>query len=190
MSQSLPPVPYRKSKRVKGYDYTSPGSYAITICAHNGRAIFGKVTDGEMILNPLGKLANKCCQDFGKRHKRIRLDAFVIMPNHIHILFTILERHPNAIIVLKERAFGDSIAGSVSAYIGGYKGSVTQHAKNRGLISGPPLWQSLFWDRIVRDDLEFENQRNYIDTNPARWLKDQLHPDALPNKFNEEWHKS
>lgn len=189
MSQSSNPFPKRKTKRYQGYDYTSPGTYAITICTHKGRPIFGKIVDGEMLLNPLGRIADKSCRAFDERHHRIRVDAYVIMPNHVHILFTILERHPKAQTIFKERAFGDSIAGSVSTYIGGYKGSVTKNAKNRFLISGLPLWQKLFWDRIVRDDIEFERQRNYIETNPQRWLRDQLHPQSPPNKFNAEWHK-
>lgn len=72
--------------------------------------------------------------------------------------------------------------------MGGYKSSVNVMAKNRGLISGFPLWQNQFYDRIVRNEKEFQRHYDYIQSNPARWLEDQLHPDAPPNKFNAEWH--
>ena len=177
----------RKSIRYDGYDYTSPGSYSITICTHKGKSMFGQIVDSTMILNPLGEIANQCCIDFGEKHPLIRLDIHQIMPNHAHILFTILERATAAPSEPKARKFGDAIAGSVSSYMGGYKNAVTQRAKNQGLIPGPPLWHGRFWDRIVRNEIEFERHRNYIETNPARWLQDQLHPAAPPNKFNSEW---
>ena len=188
MSKSSREPRNRQSIRYDDYDYTSPGAYSITICAYRGKCIFGQVVDGEMQLNPLGILADECCVKFGENHPLIELNAYVVMPNHVHILFTIIERPPDADLTPKERVFGDAIAGSVSAYMGGYKGSVTQRAKNRGLIPGPPIWQERFWDRIVRGDIEFERHRNYIAMNPARWLEDQLHPDAPPNKFNRDWH--
>lgn len=185
----------RNSLRYEGYDYTTPNAYSITICAYHGQCIFGQVIDHEMVLNPLGEIADRCCVEFGTRHARIELNAYVIMPNHVHILFTILEWLVQGATdseqerVAKQRKFGDAIAGSVSTYMGGYKGAVTQKAKNQGLIPGPPLWQGKFYDHIVRGDTDFERQYSYIQSNPARWLADQLHPDAPPNKFNREWRK-
>ena len=176
----------RNSLRYDGYDYTRPGAYAITICAHRGRLVFGRVVDHEMVLNPLGQIADACCRQLFARHERIKLNAQVVMPNHVHILFTILKALSSQ--PAKERKFGDAIAGSVSTYIGAYKSSVTQRAKNRGLIPHPPLWQGKFYDHIVRDDEDFQRQYDYIHANPARWLTDQLHPDAPPNKFNREWY--
>ena len=69
--------------------------------------------------------------------------------------------------------------------INAYKGAVTKTAMNAGLIPGPPLWHRNFYDRIVRDDRELANIQEYIRTNPARWMDDQLHPDSPPNSFNQ-----
>lgn len=78
----MPKHPQRRnSLRYDGYDYTSPGAYAITICAYQGRCIFGKVSEHEMILSPLGRIADERCRAFGERHERIDLNTHVVMPN-------------------------------------------------------------------------------------------------------------
>jgi len=190
----------RNSLRHPTYDYTTPGAYFITICAHNGRCIFGQIVDQTMILNPLGQLVADCLADFAERQTAlVRLDASVIMPNHTHLLLWLKAdpSHPEAVATGKARKFGDAIAGSLSTLIGSYKNSVTQQAINRGLWPSPPLWQDNFHDHIVRDthasdrlvenSLSLERIRSYIQANPARWLKDQLHPDAPPNEFNHTW---
>ena len=190
----------RNTLRHVGYDYTTPGAYFVTICAYHGRCIFGQIVDQTMVLNPLGTIASDCLADFAKRHAAlVRLDATVIMPNHAHILLWLKadSEQPDAVATGKSRKFGDAVAGSLSTLLGGYKNSVTQKAENRGLIPSPPLWQDNFYDHIVRHNhasdqvmqspLGLERIRSYIHTNPARWLEDQLHPDASPNQFNRTW---
>lgn len=81
---------HRRSIRLKGYDYTSVGSYFITICTFQRECLFGTITDGEMQLNQYGKIVHSHWQNLPKYHPRLELDEFVIMPNHIHgILFLI-----------------------------------------------------------------------------------------------------
>ncbi|HXF63063.1 MAG TPA: hypothetical protein VNK95_15670 [Caldilineaceae bacterium] len=82
------------------------------------------------------------------------------------------------------RRFGAPLAGSLSTIIGSYKAAVTRTAHKAQLISAPPLWHGRFWDRIVRNDAELARIRAYIESNPARWQADQLHPQAPPNRFN------
>lgn len=188
----MPKRPQRRnSLRYDGYDYTSPGAYAITICAYQGQCIFGEIIEHEMILNPLGRIADERCRAFGERHARIDLNAHVVMPNHVHILFTITTplSQPSSESTAVTREFGKPIAGSVSAYMGGYKSSVKVMAKHRGLIADASIWQDQFYDRIVRNEKEFQRHYDYIQSNPARWLEDQPHPDAPLNKFNAEWRK-
>jgi putative transposase len=48
------------------------------------------------------------------------------------------------------------------------------------------LWQHNYWEQIIRSETELTQIRDYIQTNPARWTSDQLHPDALPNRFNRK----
>jgi len=182
----------RNSLRHPHHDYTQAGAYFVTFCAHNGRSLFGRVEDGIMILNPLGQIADQAWHEFAERHPEVDLDIFIIMPNHGHVVLWI-KHDPESIereIPGKERKFGDAIPGSLSTLIGAYKSTVTQKAKNSGLIPGPPLWQRNFHDHIVRNQEELARIREYIRTNLANWLTDQLHPLAPPNEFNRSWRVS
>ena len=172
----------RNSLRHPDHDYTRPGAYFITICAYKGNALFGQIVDGVMQLNPLGQIAHQAWVDLPKRHPQISVDPFVIMPNHGHAVISILAETGKAGI---PRQYAKPVAGSISTVVNAYKVSVTKLAIHAGLIPGPPLWQRNFYDHIVRTDQELANIREYIRTNPARWLADQLHPDAPPNMFNQ-----
>lgn len=180
----------RNSLRHPKYDYTNAGAYFVTICAHQGRSLFGQIAEQTMILNRLGQIADIAWREFADRHPETMLDQFVIMPNHVHVLLWLTESSTvdSQQDEEKQRKFGDAIAGSLSTLIGVYKGAVTQKASHEKLIPGPPLWQRNFYDRIVRNESELQRIRNYIETNPARWIEDQLHPAAPPNQFNQTWH--
>ncbi len=75
---------HRRSIRLKGYDYTQPGAYFITICTQNRECLFGEVVDGRMVLNELGQVARECWLAIPDHFPHSRLDEFVIMPNHVH----------------------------------------------------------------------------------------------------------
>jgi len=173
--------------RHEQYDYTQPGAYFVTFCAHRGCCLFGQVDDnGAMNRNPLGEIAHSAWLGFAQNHPEIDIDCLVVMPNHIHVLLWILALVDGKIVqaTSQKRAFGDAIAGSLSTLIGAYKGGVTQKAKKTGIFTGSPLWQRNFYDRIVRGEEELARIREYIRTNPQRWKEDKLHPDAPPNEFN------
>ncbi len=179
----------RNTLRHVHHDYTHQGAYFITICTHDSDSWFGQVVDTQMQLNPLGQLADDCWRSYSDDHTLIRPDCHVVMPNHMHILFWILAiaALSSASTSAQQRKFGDAIAGSVSTMIGSYKSAVTQKAKNQGLIPRAPMWQDNFHDRIVRNEEELNQIRQYIHNNPAQWNEDQLHPTAPPNQFNRKW---
>ncbi len=84
----LVPKPTGRSTRLDDYDYSQPGAYFVTICTHNRMMMFGDVADGEMGLNSLGEVVAETWQALPDRYAGIGLDAFVVMPNHVHaILF-------------------------------------------------------------------------------------------------------
>ncbi|RMG67134.1 MAG: hypothetical protein D6715_05390 [Calditrichaeota bacterium] len=84
MNRDDPDGHQRRSIRLKGYDYTRPGAYFITICTANRACLFGDVVDGEMRLNPLGKIARQCWLAIPDRFPHTALDEFVIVANHLH----------------------------------------------------------------------------------------------------------
>ena len=81
--------------------------------------------------------------------KKFLLHAFVVMPNHIHLLLTVPE--------------GLTLERVVQLIKGGFSHKANQLTKSTG-----PLWQKSFVDRRVRDIIEFERYREYIHQNPVR----------------------
>jgi putative transposase len=79
-----PQMHNRRSIRLKGYDYSQPGLYFITICCQDKICRFGKIENGEMILNEFGKIAHDEWEKTPQIRPNVPLGEFVIMPNHIH----------------------------------------------------------------------------------------------------------
>ena len=80
------------SIRYRGFDYSSPGKYFITICTKNKLPYFGKIENGIMILSDPGLIANKCWQEIPNHFPFIELDEFFIMPDHLHGIIIIIEK--------------------------------------------------------------------------------------------------
>lgn len=74
----------RKSIRLNKYDYTAPGAYLVTIRIQNGACLFGEIVDANMMLNEIGDLVSISWQEIPSHFSNVRLDRFVVMPNHLH----------------------------------------------------------------------------------------------------------
>ncbi len=75
---------HRRSIRLQGYDYSQPGAYFITLCTQNRECLFGEILNGEMRLNEFGVLVKNEWLKTGIIRPNIVIDAFVVMPNHLH----------------------------------------------------------------------------------------------------------
>ncbi|MDX1438140.1 MAG: transposase, partial [Anaerolineales bacterium] len=84
MGQQLQNWPVRRSHRLKGYDYTKPGSYFVTISTWRRRNLFGRVNDGRMMPNQCGDIAGHFWSEITDHFVSVVLDEFVVMPNHVH----------------------------------------------------------------------------------------------------------
>ena len=80
----------RRSIRLKGYDYSQPGAYFVTICSQNKKCIFGDVVDGEMILNKYGYIVKNEWLGTTNVRDNVKLDMFVVMPTHFHGIISII----------------------------------------------------------------------------------------------------
>ena len=78
------------SLRLSGYDYSGEGAYFITIVSHGREAIFGRVVNGEMLLNAFGRIVENTWKDLINHNKGIVLEEFVVMPNHFHGIIIIV----------------------------------------------------------------------------------------------------
>lgn len=79
-----PHLHHRRSIRLKGYDYSQPGLYFITICCQDRACLFGNVMDGEMKLNDAGKITDEYWMEIPKHFPNTVLHEHIVMPNHIH----------------------------------------------------------------------------------------------------------
>ena len=80
-----------ETARAKWWNYNNSGKYFITICTKNKSHLFGFVKNGEMILNDYGKIVEKWWFDLPNHYSNVVLDAFQIMPNHIHCIIESIE---------------------------------------------------------------------------------------------------
>ncbi len=82
----------RRSIRLKGYDYAQEGAYFVTIVTWRREHLFGKIVEGEMILNDFGEIIQKWWREIPVHFPNVETGAFVVMPNHIHGIIRITER--------------------------------------------------------------------------------------------------
>ena len=86
-----PTIHKRRSIRLPGYDYSSPGAYFITICTHQHSCIFGDIIDGQMHLNEMGRIAADEWLQTAVIRQEIELDEWGVMPNHFHGIVFIVQ---------------------------------------------------------------------------------------------------
>ena len=91
MTRYDPQRHHRRSIRLKEYDYTQPAAYFITICTHGHVPLFRDVVDGEIRLNGYGKIVRACWHEIPDHFQHVELDAFVVMPNHVHGIVCIVD---------------------------------------------------------------------------------------------------
>ncbi|MBI1929542.1 transposase [Candidatus Poribacteria bacterium] len=87
-----PTIHHRRSIRLRGYDYTQVGAYFVTICVRERVCLFGKVADREMQLNEMGQVVVECWRNIPRHFPAVELDAFVVMPNHMHGILVLTNR--------------------------------------------------------------------------------------------------
>ena len=168
----------RRSIRLRGYDYTQVGAYFVTIAIRSRLELFGEVVDGVVRLNDAGEMAREVWQSMPQRFPFVEVDAFVVMPDHVHGIVVIRDggtRAPMKDAPTPGRADTDvtPAARALGDVVGAYK-SLTTAAYIRGVHSSqwPPfygrLWQRNFYERIIRDGYEMNELRAYIRDNPVR----------------------
>ena len=169
-----PRIHHRRSIRLPGYDYSSPGAYYVTICTHEKSFLFGRVLDGQMHRNDFGDVAHEEWFRSAKLRHDIMLDAFIVMPNHIH---GIIIRRGTARRAPTVERFGKPVAGSLPTLVRAYKSAVTQGINTLRKTPGESVWQENYYEHIVRSEAELNRIREYIATNPLRWGSDRYNPE-------------
>ena len=89
MTHYNPYIHQRRSIRLKNYDYSQAGAYFLTICVNHRECLFGAVEDNDMQFTEIGNIVVRCWQQIPDHCPNIELDAYVVMPNHIHGILVI-----------------------------------------------------------------------------------------------------
>ena len=183
MSSDLFRNKYRiPSARATWHDYNG-GAYFVTICTRDMEHYFGEIVGGEMNMTEIGEYVQQCIKNIPQHNTYANVPAFVVMPNHVHLIVIIDDENADSIcrdVPWRVSTYGknetmQTIAnqqGRLSTMIGGFKQSVTRYA-NANSISF--AWQTRFHDRIIRDCDEINRIAEYIENNVARWESDEFH---------------
>ena len=161
-------LPKRKPTRIKGYDYSTPGKYFVTICTHDKGHILSNIV-GAIHESPENKLTQsgkivKDIIDFLPNRFNVQIDNYVIMPNHIHMIITIKQNDERAI---RELPLQRSVLDQVVGYL------KMNASKQIHLIAEcNNIWQRSFHDHIIRGEEDYKKIWEYIDTNVVKWKTD------------------
>ena len=160
-------LPKRKQIRLQNYDYSSPGSYFVTICTHERRCILSEIAVGDGVLDvpyarlsPHGEIVAETLREMGKTYSWLSLDRYVIMPNHIHLLVQIGDNRPSRTPAPTNELLPMLI-------------STFKRFTNRKC--GLQLWQRSYHERVIRNERDYQEIWEYIDTNPAKWAEDRYY---------------
>lgn len=180
-----------KSARLQNWDYSNSGMYFITICTENRQHYFGDIQNGIMQLSEIGLIVeNEWMKTFQIRpDMNLKMDEYVIMPNHFHAIIIIGDNKYNTRIDSQfdpqcrdamhcvstggdyKNKFGAQ-SKNLASIIRGFKIGVTKNARK---IHADFSWQSRFHDHIIRNDNSHHRIRNYIYNNPTTWADDKFH---------------
>ncbi|MNK06591.1 Transposase IS200 like protein [compost metagenome] len=191
------------SARLNNWDYSQNAVYFITICSGNKEHYFGEIKDGKMYLSDIGEIADIFLNQIPDHFNFTAIDAYVVMPNHIHILL-VINRPVSKVEILHSDIIQKGITdedifinvretlqcnvstdgkNEFMAQISPKKGSVSTIirsyksavSKEARTINYGFLWQERFHDHIVRNDSSYYKIKNYILDNPANWDKDKFY---------------
>ncbi len=193
------------SARLQNWDYGNDGAYFITICTQNREHYFGEIGNGIMHLSNLGVIADIFWHEIKHHAQNVELDAFVVMPNHIHGIL-ILNDNKNNIENHSTDNFVDGIVETRHALSLQYhqqsppsqqpeKTIGQQRFQNQGkntvssIIGGYKsavtknarrlgftfAWQTRFYDHVIRTDADYQRIKNYIYSNPENWQNDKFY---------------
>jgi REP element-mobilizing transposase RayT len=182
----------RQSIRIPGFDYSQPGSYYVTICAHQRERLFGSIRNGVMVLNEYGRVVADAWVHTSIVRPNIELGDWIIMPDHIHgIIQIVADENGNPDVGAMRRiapTTEDIISnpieindpntiqnphgarpGSIGAIIGQIKSITAKRINAIRNTPGTHVWQRNYYEHIIRDSEDYERIQWYIRNNPSTW---------------------
>ena len=166
----------RKHPRLKGYDYSQNGAYFVTVCTKERKNCLSRIRVGpdaligpSVELMPYGELVNDAILSAVSTYENVNIPCYVIMPNHVHLL----------VVLGKSGPMGAS-GPTLGMIVRSIKTKVTRAV-------GHSVWQTSYYDHVIRDERDFLTRWNYIESNPAKWPEDTYYRGncSMPNQTKE-----
>ena len=161
-------LPKRKAIRLPEHDYSAPGAYFVTVCTHDRRCILSRIAVGEGLappaveLSPIGQCVKEQILELPNRYTTIQIDNYAIMPNHIHLL-----------VSLHAVSGGASPSPTLFDVMRVLKSLSTRLSRDH--LGYMPLWQRSFHEHVIRNERDYREIWEYIDSNPAQWAEDRYY---------------
>ena len=199
----------RRSIRLRGYDYTQPGGYFVTIVTQNRERLFGEVVNGKMVLNTFGQIIDYQWQRLPQHFGHIRLDAYQIMPDHFHGIIIITKKAGSEqgndardtgdgdgsgttrnrqaqrrIQPHPDTRLNGTAPGSLGAIMQNFQSVTTRKINRIRKTPGQKLWLRNYWEHIIRDENDLNRIRKYIINNPLHWHLKQTPYRRRPRRDN------
>ena len=163
-------LPKRKHPRLDQRYYSVTGAYFVTICTKDRRCFFANITQDDssasqqpqLQYTKYGYLAEERLLSLKSRFSFLKIDKYVVMPNHIHIIFVF------------DRTVGQSNEHkTLMDVVCAYKSLTSNDCQKNGFVG--KIFQTSFHEHIIRDYDEYENIVEYIHNNPLNWYYDELY---------------
>jgi putative transposase len=169
---------HRKSIRLRDFDYSEEGAYFITACTKARVPYFTTFPQLSSILET--ELINLI-----DRFPSLIIDAFVVMPNHLHVVLFINGPAVGAGLVPAQQSIAMTTP-TIGQMFGAYKSLCVKkwsdYLKQNNLSGEYSFWQRNYYEHVIRNQRELNLIREYIAYNPVNWTFDNENPDQVYNK--------
>ncbi|MFZ0131979.1 MAG: transposase [Desulfobacterales bacterium] len=171
-------IHHRRSIRLQGYDYSRAGAYFVTICTKHRKCLYGNIVEGRMRMNEAGLMVQACWDAIPDHFPQVELDAFVLMPNHVHGILsmvgsiTVGAKNFSPLTPFTPLTHPHGTSKTIGSVVRGFKIGVTKWMRHNTAVRD--IWQRNYWERIIRDEVELNRIREYIQNNPVQWETDPL----------------
>lgn len=172
-------LPKRKDTRLKDFDYGKTGVYFLTVCTQNRKNILSTIVgEGSPLprLSRYGEIVEEWINKIPEKYPEAFVDHYVIMPNHIHILLSIIKDDGRGDPSPTAGVGGPAL--TVNTVMGWLKFQATKEINQMRGLAGDKVFQRSFFDHIIRDRKDYEEHAKYIYENPLRWQYDELYTEG------------
>ena len=177
-------LPKRKTVRHQNHTYNC-GMFFVTICTESKKCLLSRIVgtgnlgnpqnshslvsgnpclDGPRVeLMPYGETAKKYIEQLNNFYDHIKVDSYVIMPNHIHLL----------LFVPWSEQFRTIVPTGVNSHVSRFVSTFKRFCNKE---YGVNIWQPRSFDHIIRNQADYQKHKEYIYNNPRNWSLDKLNP--------------